>query len=1237
MIQTTTEAPQELLAAMRAVDDAVSEAFLATPTEFKPPRETPLQRYRQSRIAALAAGVEWLLTRAECPELRAMATSCRVLAGEACLVGDDAAELRRAAEGILADLECMRSGAVLWLQEQLGTADDKQAHNLLKMLLELGELGIVEDALGQWEGDPFVAEHLRIGILTACGRTYEAAWEAERCYERYPTKSLEASLERSLQYRRPGGAIAESQFDAIETSGQLMAALLALLQVNNLPKAVVLAATHHELLRRALPIAMVALRIVAPVAATYALPLSQIRKVADRLPPHYCLVVSMQLDPLLPTRLAELIARSAAEPGLHPYATGVLNEALNQATERLPRALESQKAQAEVLAMCGNIRGGVQGSGMPEKQLQALAASACYREALDAGGEAIGAMTTLRAREFFEAVKTADTGAMLFGNHLPEKAGGIDFLGTHAAAALSGREVLGVLQSNSRHHCAQARRNSRGPMGGREQPLLDIFGMDNERQATAILDHLKAGGVLDVTNDGLKAPGVRSLVPWFERPYALRSFPAQAALATGAKMGLRLISTNGSRPPVLDVIEVVPPHQGSLRVKSIWFTQRIAKQMRVAHAKGLLDCGTDQIRMFGGIALERNLIGIEEWRSLPAVRSSLLAALQAPFEPSSPRPVPEGGRLISSETTAEPALRMAAMLLHFQKNALGHGRSDRRFLDQHRVAVIAPRGELMIASAFGALAAGSLMCPLEDDLSPTALRMRLEAFRPDLILAPALVWSAVLNEDRELQKAPVLIFDDAGDLAAAEDLLESFDPAEALPAFEPRQPGYVVFTSGSEGLPKGVVVPAGVLAGPSGLDRCIEVTAQDRILYMTRWDAVGLTDLMACLRGRAKLVLPDRATERSPVALAQWIEEARVTFLSAPVSIWRLLLKTPHWQIGEDTSLRQGMLWGEPITRRVMTDLARTRPGLKAWCIYDSSEVTYTALGPLPEAAWTEMTGSPGGWPVPETEIEIRDPESPDLSPLSVVSSNAMLGYFDALANSNRPVALEDRREALLQDILRRDERGRIEVLGRKDAVFKLAGRRFSIRQFEMACEQIEGVTAAIGVLDLSVEIPELSMALQAPESRAQEVADLARYAVFEASGGALKLKLVKSFPEFPVMASGKTDRGHIRQTLSAGLPAQVASIDTPMIPQLPPLLDRLRRWAKEVGLCKPQYFDPLAEMPQLTSLETLELALVIEEVQDGGDGLELPSTRQTWASFAEALSYPAKSQGKLDRIEAVD
>jgi hypothetical protein len=92
-----------------------------------------------------------------------------------------------------------------------------------------------------------------------------------------------------------------------------------------------------------------------------------------------------------------------------------------------------------------------------------------------------------------------------------------------------------------------------------------------------------------------------------------------------------------------------------------------------------------------------------------------------------------------------------------------------------------------------------------------------------------------------------------------------------------------------------------------------------------------------------------------------------------------------------------------------------------------------TAFGKLPDAAWPGMTGSPRGWVAPDTTIEIRldrSTEDPNGGTLRVTRPNAMLGYFDALADANLPVKEQPSREVMLQDILRQDAHGRIEVLG---------------------------------------------------------------------------------------------------------------------------------------------------------------------------------------------------------------
>lgn len=266
-----------------------------------------------------------------------MAASAHILAGELSFSCERASDLEQTADRIMAELARKHAEADAWLRDRLAAAAPHQVPGLLLKVLDLGEAGFIETQLAALrKTDPFAAEHVRIKVLTAQGRTYDSARLAERCHEEHPDRSIEAGIEKTLQYRQAGGATAGIQPETISSAKQLKAALATLAKLNELSRALALAAAHLPLLQPSVGASLVALRVLRPIAQEHDLPLIEIRQAMASLPPHHRLVALRHLAFLTPAHLSELAAQSADQPALHPHATEILNEVLAQAVLRMP-------------------------------------------------------------------------------------------------------------------------------------------------------------------------------------------------------------------------------------------------------------------------------------------------------------------------------------------------------------------------------------------------------------------------------------------------------------------------------------------------------------------------------------------------------------------------------------------------------------------------------------------------------------------------------------------------------------------------------------------------------------------------------------------------------------------------------------------------------------------------------------------------------------------------------------
>jgi malonyl-CoA/methylmalonyl-CoA synthetase len=158
------------------------------------------------------------------------------------------------------------------------------------------------------------------------------------------------------------------------------------------------------------------------------------------------------------------------------------------------------------------------------------------------------------------------------------------------------------------------------------------------------------------------------------------------------------------------------------------------------------------------------------------------------------------------ERDGEPALRVGDAALSYARLRDAAGAVAHRVAGAERVGVWAESRLEACVAIVGALAAGAVVVPLNPKLGESELRHVLEDSRPDLILGGPLNGSSRVD------------LDDRAEL-----------PRDEL---DPEHPAFIVYTSGTTGLPKGAILPRRSVA--SNLDALAEAwewTADDRLTH----------------------------------------------------------------------------------------------------------------------------------------------------------------------------------------------------------------------------------------------------------------------------------------------------------------------------------------------------------------------------------------------------------------------
>ncbi|HEX4514372.1 MAG TPA: AMP-binding protein, partial [Polyangiaceae bacterium] len=292
----------------------------------------------------------------------------------------------------------------------------------------------------------------------------------------------------------------------------------------------------------------------------------------------------------------------------------------------------------------------------------------------------------------------------------------------------------------------------------------------------------------------------------------------------------------------------------------------------------------------------------------------------------------------------------------------------------------------------------------------------------------------VITSDVPEERAQRMMHDAQARVAVDDDVIArapvpaSFELAET----GPEDLAYVVFTSGTTGTPKGVLVThAGLLPM---LDAQIDAFALDRTaraawVLSPLFDA-SVSDVLTALASGATIV---PGAIRPPRELFEWIARERVTHADLPPSI--LTLATGALP----SSLRTIVIGGEPCADHVVDRVARQ---LRLVNVYGPTEVTVCTS--LVVCRPGEPHRARLGKPLPHVVYRVEGDE------LLIGGSCLARGYAgDPKLDEERFVVREGARFYRTGDRVRARDDGELEWIGRLDRQVKVGGVRVEPEEIE--------------------------------------------------------------------------------------------------------------------------------------------------------------------------------------------
>lgn len=395
-----------------------------------------------------------------------------------------------------------------------------------------------------------------------------------------------------------------------------------------------------------------------------------------------------------------------------------------------------------------------------------------------------------------------------------------------------------------------------------------------------------------------------------------------------------------------------------------------------------------------------------------------------------------------------------------------------RGLFQKPVVVYMEKGVDVLVSFMGAAYSCNFYSPIDVDMPASRVNKILEVLNPALVITTAALKETFADY---AYQGGFLLFEEACQADVNEEKIEAA-----------RRKGidtdllYVLFTSGSTGVPKGVTIThRSVIDYIDWVTETFDITEADSFgnqapFYFDN----SILDIYSTLKSGATTYIIPKNLFAQPVLLLEYLKEKKINTIFWVPSALIVVAKLKAFRNVELTdTLKRVLFCGEVMPNKQLNVWRKFLPDVLYANLYGPTEITDACTYYIVDREFSDDEPLPIGIPMANTDIlvlnEKDEPVTGDeVGELCVRGTSLSMGYY------NNP---EKTREAFVQnplnpfvpetiyrtgDLVKYNEYGEIIYLSRKDFQIKHMGHRIELGEIETAVSSLEEISLCCCLYD---------------------------------------------------------------------------------------------------------------------------------------------------------------------------